>query len=105
MPFAGEVYRVARRDTGGHEQRGPRPYVVVQTDAMAFLSTRLCVPTSTVAREADWRVPVQLEGEQTLALCEQVTAVTLGDLDRLVGRITASELHDIAARVKDLLWL
>jgi len=70
----GDIYRVSLGETRGHEVRGPRYAVVVQSDAYP-LSTVLIVPLSSSAQATEWRVPVEVGGERTYALVEQVRAV------------------------------
>jgi mRNA interferase MazF len=51
----GDLYRLRTpRDAVGHEQRGERFAVVVQSDLLRVFSTVLIAPTSTSAREADF---------------------------------------------------
>src|SRR5688572_30033551 len=71
----GDVYQLkAPRDTRGHEQRGNRFAVVVQSDLLP-LSTWLVAPTSTSARPASFRPEVEISGKTTLVLIEQIAAV------------------------------
>lgn len=100
-PRAGEVYRVTLAGEG-HEQRGHRPVVVVQDDDALPLSTRLCVPTSTSAESSAWRIPVQVEGEETMALVEQLRAISNHRLERFVGTIgpgALAEIRTVASRL------
>src|SRR5262245_29367472 len=71
----GDVYELnAPRGTKGHEQRGNRYAVVVQSDHLP-LSTWLVAPTSTSARPASFRPAVEIGGTSTLVLVEQIAAV------------------------------
>jgi len=95
----GDVYRLrAPRDARGHEQRGNRYAVVVQSDQLP-LSTWLVAPTSTSARPASFRPEIELDGQRTLVLVEQTAAVDPERLGDYMGHLTASEL----ARVNDAL--
>ena len=92
----GDVYRLrANRAAQGHEQKGPRYAVVVQSDSLP-LSTLLVAPTSTSARPTDFRPRIELDGVTTYVLVEQATAVDaetrLGDH---AGRLDASELDAV----------
>jgi mRNA interferase MazF len=89
----GDVYRLrSGRQIQGHEQRGPRYAVVVQSDHL-MLSTVLVAPTSTSARATSFRPRVVLDGTATSVLVDQVTAVDgetrIGDF---AGRLDAGEL-------------
>ena len=92
----GDIYRLrTNRAAEGHEQRGPRYGVVVQSDHL-LLSTVLVAPTSTSARPTDFRPRIDLDGTPTYVLVEQMAAVNaetrLGDF---AGRLTPAELADL----------
>ncbi len=92
----GDVYRLrANKQAQGHEQRGPRYAVVVQSDYLN-LSTLLVAPTSMSARPADFRPSITLNGSETRVLVEQTSALNaetrLGDF---AGRLNAVELADL----------
>ena len=59
----GDVYELkASRDARGHEQRGNRYAVVVQSDLLP-LSTLLVAPTSTSARPTSFRPEIEIDGK------------------------------------------
>lgn len=90
----GEVFRLpAPRSARGHEQRGARYGVVVQSDELLELSTTLVAPTSTGARPASFRPVIELEGEETRVLPEQTTVVDPQRLGRSAGRLDPAELR------------
>ena len=90
----GEVFRLpAPRSARGHEQRGTRYAVVVQSDELLELSTTLVAPTSTGARPASFRPVIELEGEETRVLPEQTTVVDPQRLGRSAGRLDPAELR------------
>jgi mRNA interferase MazF len=91
----GDVYELpAPRNTRGHEQRGNRYAVVVQSDLLP-LSTWLVCPTSTSAREASFRPEIELLDKTTMVLVEQTAAIDPERLGRLVGHLTAREMADV----------
>jgi mRNA interferase MazF len=91
----GDVYRLkAPRDARGHEQKGRRLGVVLQSDAVP-LSTWLIAPTSTAAKPTSFRPQVEIGGQLTLILVEQTTAIDPQRLGDLVGRLSAAALHDV----------
>lgn len=101
----GEVYRLRLpRDANGHEQRGTRYAVVVQSDELP-LSTWLVAPTSTVARPSRFRPEVEIEGRTTLVLAEQTTAVDPGRLGESLGSLTFGELRRVDAALRLVLAL
>jgi mRNA interferase MazF len=92
----GEVFRLpAPREAVGHEQRGARFAVVVQSDEFLGLSTTLVAPTSTRAQPASFRPTIDLEGEQTRVLVEQTTVVDPRRLGESARRLDASELRAV----------
>lgn len=101
----GDVYRLkAPRSARGHEQRGNRYAVVVQSDLLP-LSTWLVAPTSTSARPASFRPEIELDGKTTRVLVEQATAVDPERLGEVAGRLTTDELTTIGAALRTVLDL
>jgi len=102
----GEVFRLpAAARARGHEQRGARYAVVVQADELLELSTVLVSPTSTRARAASFRPPIELEGTKTRVLVEQTSVVDPQRLGRSVGRVDAAELRAIDEALRLVLAL
>jgi mRNA interferase MazF len=102
----GDVYRLrARRGTRGHEQHGRRYAVVVQSDDFEALSTWLVAPTSTSARPATFRPPVQVNGNQTLVLAEQTSAIDPSRLGKHIGHLSFDELRSVDAALRLVLSL
>ena len=91
----GDVYRVRRPTGRGHEQRGARYGVVIQADALLGLSTVLIAPTSRSAAAATFRPEIELDGQPTRVLVEQVRAMDLERLEMFAGRLTAQELRAV----------
>ena len=91
----GEVFRFKIPKALGHEQHGVRFGVVVQADEFLPRSVVIVAPTSRSARPASFRPPVEVEGETTLVLIEQLGAVDVQRLGRRVGRLTMEELWSL----------
>jgi mRNA interferase MazF len=92
----GEVFRLrVPRGVRGSEQQGTRFGVVVQADELLALSTVLVAPTSTKAPARSFRPTIDVQGQATRVLVEQTTAVSPDRLGKSVGRLSASELHDV----------
>ncbi len=87
----GDIFSLRMPRGNGHEQRGKRFGVVVQSDAFLPRSVVLIAPTSTSARPASFRPEIDLEDTATKVLVEQVGAVDVGRLGDLAGRLTADE--------------
>jgi mRNA interferase MazF len=92
----GEAFRLpAPRGARGHEQRGARYGVIVQADELLGLTTVLVAPTSTAARAASFRPPIELSGEETRVLVEQTAVVDPKRFGRSAGRLEADELRAV----------
>lgn len=101
----GDVYELpAPRGVRGHEQRGRRFAVIVQSDDLP-LSTVLVAPTSTSARPTSFRPEVELLGRRTLVLVEQTAAVAPERLGPWVGRLSYDELREVEAALALVLGL
>ena len=102
----GEVFRLrAPRGGRGAAQRGGRFAVVVQADELLALSTVFVAPTLRSAPPRSFRPAIELEGESTRVLVEQTTAVAPDRLGDSVGRLSATELHDVDAALALLFGL
>lgn len=92
----GEVFRLrAPRGTRGHEQAGQRYGVVVQVDELLSLSTVIIAPTSTRALPASFRPEVEIAGELTRVLVEQLGAVDPSRLGESHGLLGLDELREV----------
>lgn len=87
----GDVYRVQSPRSRGREQAGPRYGVIVQTNELLHLSTAIVAPTSRSARPATFRPEIEIGGEPTRVLVEQLRAVDLERFREHVGRISPPE--------------
>ena len=91
----GEVYRLRTPEGVGHEQQGVRYGVVVQADELLPRSVVIIAPTSRSARPASFRPEVDVAGDKTLVLVEQLGAVDAQRLGDRVGYLSADELWSI----------
>ncbi|MFT4125191.1 MAG: type II toxin-antitoxin system PemK/MazF family toxin [Gordonia sp. (in: high G+C Gram-positive bacteria)] len=102
----GDVYHLrAPRGVRGHEQRGARFAVIVQSDDLNLLSTWLVAPTSTSARPATFRPTVEIDGTQTRVLVEQTSAVDPIRLGDHIGNLSFHELRAVDAALRLVLSL
>lgn len=88
----GEVYRFRAPKGVGHEQHGVRYGVVVQADELLPRSVVIVAPTSRSARSASFRPEINIAGEPTRVLVEQVGAV---DAQRLGDRVELLSAEDM----------
>jgi mRNA interferase MazF len=91
----GDVYRFKIPKGVGHEQQGERYGVVVQSDVMLPRSVVIVAPTSRSAKPASFRPEVEVAGDLTRVLVEQLGAVDVQRLGRRVGSLTAEEMWSI----------
>lgn len=101
----GQVFWVDLPPSRGAEQHGRRPVVVVQAEGTGSARTRWCVPTSTSAALLNWRVEVEIASVRTVALTDQLRALDVMRLTHPAGDLSADELRDVVARLRDLLPL
>ena len=101
----GDVYRVRLPKRRGREQRGPRYAVIVQADELLGLSTAVIAPTSRSAAAATFRPSVEIAGEMTRVLVEQLRAVDLERLDEHMGRLTGQEQRAVDQALELVLGL
>ena len=78
----GDIYRLRIPKGVGHEQQEPRYGVVVQADEFLPRSVVIVAPTSRSARAASFRPQVEVAGEVTRVLVEQLGAVDAQPLGR-----------------------
>lgn len=91
----GDVYRFTLPRGVGHEQHGDRFGVIVQADELLPRSVVLVAPTSRSARPASFRPEIEVDGDATRVLVEQVGAVDVQRLGELAGHLTREELWGI----------
>jgi mRNA interferase MazF len=87
----GDIFRINLPVRRGREQYGPRYGVLVQADELLGLSTVLVAPTSRSALPASFRPEVEIAGERTRVMVEQMRALDLERLGPHAGQLSASE--------------
>ena len=101
----GDVYEFRLPRGRGHEQRGRRFGVLVQANELLPRSVVLVAPTSTSARSASFRPEIEVQGEATKVLVEQVGAVDVARLGNLVGHVTPEQQWGIDEALVTVLGL
>ncbi len=101
----GDVYRLQLPKGAGHEQHGERFAVVVQADEFLPRSVVLVAPTSRSAREASFRPEIDIDGETTRVLVEQIGAVDARHLGELSGHLSREELWGVDEALSTVLGL
>jgi len=101
----GDVYRFKVPKGLGHEQQGERYGVVVQADALLPRTVVLVAPTSRSARPASIRPVVDIAGDTSRVLVEQLGAVDVQRLGRRIGRLSTEELWAVDDAIVAVLGL
>ncbi|MDP9069955.1 MAG: type II toxin-antitoxin system PemK/MazF family toxin [Actinomycetota bacterium] len=99
------MYRFKSPKGVGHEQHGDRFGVVVQADELLPRSVVLLAPTSRSARPASFRPEIEVEGDTTRVLVEQVGAVDVRRLGDLSGHLTREEVWGVDDALMTVLGL
>jgi len=101
----GDIHRLrAPKATRGHEQRGERYAVIVQSDDL-ILSTVLVAPTSTSSLARLFRPTITIGDESTQVLVEQTSAVAPERLGEFVGQLSVGELAAVDQALRLVLEL
>ena len=101
----GDVYELRLEKGRGHERHGDRYGVVVQADALLPRSVVIVAPTSTSARAASFRPEIDLDGQATRVLVEQLGAVDASRLGALSGHLSPEELWGVDEALTTVLGL
>lgn len=101
----GDVFRFKLAKGIGHEQHGDRFGVVVQADEFLPRSVVIVAPTSRSARPASFRPEIEVGGEATRVLVEQIGAVDSRRLGDLAGHLSAEEQWGVDEALLTILGL
>jgi len=93
----GDIYNLRLPKAVGHEQRGRRFGIVVQSDSFLPRSVVLVAPTSRSARPASFRPEIEIDSTPTRVLVEQVGAVDVTRLGDLAGHLSPQEQWGVDA--------
>jgi mRNA interferase MazF len=107
----GEIYWVELPDSGGREQAGRRPAIVMQNnDYAGSLPTVLVIPLSSAiaALRFPGTAPIKADKKSGLrtdsvALVFQLRAIDRGRIKEKIGVVSESELVDIRSELTKLL--
>ena len=101
----GDVFELRLTKGVGHEQHGKRYGVIVQSDALLPRSVVLIAPTSTSAKRASFRPEIEIVGNETKVLVEQMGAVDVNRLGDLAGHLSSEEQWGVDAAILTVLGL
>lgn len=107
----GEIHWVELPDSGGREQAGRRPAIVIQNDNYAgCLPTVLVIPLSSAiaALRFPGTTPIKADGRSGLrtdsvALVFQLRAIDRGRIKEKIGMVSESEMVDVRLELSKLL--
>ncbi|HVA51873.1 MAG TPA: type II toxin-antitoxin system PemK/MazF family toxin [Acidimicrobiales bacterium] len=91
----GDVVELRLPKGVGSEQRGRRFGVIVQSDALLPRSVVLIAPTSTAARDATVRPVIEILGDRTKVLVEQLAALDVSRLGETVMTVHGDTMWSI----------
>lgn len=95
MVIRGAVYRVDLGDAKrGHEQRGRRLGLVISPADMPW-SVATIIPTSTKAQPATFRPELEIAGERTRMLVDQIRTVDTDYIHDLVHYCTRDQMMEV----------
>ena len=101
----GDIYRFKLPKGVGHEQHGDRFGVVVQAEELLPRSVVIVAPTSRSARAASFRPEIDVNGETTRVLVEQLGAIDAQRLGELAGHLGHEELWGVDEALTTVLGL
>jgi mRNA interferase MazF len=101
----GDIYQFKLPKGIGHEQHGDRFGVVVQAAELLPRSVVIVAPTSRSARAASFRPEIDVNGETTRVLVEQLGAVDAQRLGELAGHLSREELWGVDEALMTVLGL
>jgi mRNA interferase MazF len=101
----GDIHELRLPSGTGHEQGGRRYGVIVQANELLPRSVILVAPTSRSARPASFRPEIDMLGETTRVLVEQIGAVDAGRLGELVGTVSPQQQWGIDEALMTVLGL
>lgn len=91
----GDIVRLFPPKSAGREQQGPRFGVILQSDALAPLSTVIVAPTSQSAIPTLFRPSITMGNRATKVLVEQLVAIDARRASERVGQVSVEEMWAI----------
>ena len=108
----GHIYMVEFPSTGGHEQTGLRPAIIVQAVGIEKVPTVLIVPLTSQLKAADFPFTFTIEPDQTnnlnmesVALVFQLRAIDKRRLKNKTGKIEQVKLQLLKQNLKEIMGL
>lgn len=89
----------------GHQRKGARYGVILQSSELSGLSTVVVAPTSTNAQASNFRPEVKVRGRRTRVLVDQLRTVDREHVGPPAGYVAAHELRNLDDALKVVLGL
>ncbi|GMQ25870.1 type II toxin-antitoxin system PemK/MazF family toxin [Algoriphagus sp. oki45] len=88
--------------TLGHEIKKTRPCVVISPNEMnQYLKTIVIAPMTTSKRSYPSRVPVLHNGKKGMIALDQIRSVDKLRVQKILGRLSTSEIESIKSLIKE----
>ncbi len=108
----GDIYIVEIPASGGHEQAGMRPAIIVQAAGFEGLPTVLIVPITSKQRAAEFPSTFMIEPDEinnldaiSVALVFQLRAIDKKRLKNKIGKLKPIKLKLLKQILKDIIGL
>ncbi len=108
----GDIYIVEIPVSGGHEQAGLRPAIIVQAAGLEGLPTVLIVPITSKQRAAEFPFTFIIEPDEfnnldviSVALVFQLRAIDKKRLKNKIGKLKPVKLKLLKQSLKDIIGL
>jgi mRNA interferase MazF len=108
----GDVYFVEIPLSGGHEQAGLRPAIIVQASGLEKLPTVLIIPLTSKLKGADFPFTFLIEPDQinnldvtSVALVFQLRAIDKRRLKNKIGQIGREKVVILKKMLKDIMGI
>ena len=108
----GDIYFVEIPLSGGHEQAGLRPAIIVQASGIEKLPTILIIPLTSKLKAMDFPFTFIIEPDQlnnlemtSVALVFQLRAIDKHRLKNKIGKINQKKLELLKQSLKEIMGL
>ncbi len=93
----GDIYYIEKYQTSGSEQRGNRPAIVVSNNKCNEVSGVIEVVYLTTQPKTDLptHVTIRSTGRTSIALCEQITPISIDRIGNYIATVTDDEMMNI----------
>lgn len=109
---AGDIYLIEIPASGGHEQSGLRPAIIVQEKALEKLPTVLIVPLTSKQKAADFPFTFIIEPDRvnnlnvvSVALIFQLRAIDKKRVKNKIGKIGLEKMELLKQSLKEIMGL